>query len=331
VGAGTIARQHLACLRELPGVELAAVCDLSPAAAEAAAERFGVPAAFTERGEMLERIRPEVVHVTTPPGAHFDIAVDALEAGAAAIVEKPLAATPEAAEELIGRAREAGGVLIEDYNYLFNRQVLRIAELRASGELGEVRHAEVDLALDVLGDGDAEPALAAGEGLGPHERDFLPHLASLVHAFAGPHRSVSVARRAHELVALVDGERATATLRFSAHSRPDGFWLRVHGSRMRATANLFEPRLTVERPRGGPRPLDPLLNQVGEARSAAAGAIGGVLRKLDGGPGAYEGLWELLGRTYVALGDGREPPVTLRQVEEVNRLAAAVADGATAG
>ena len=47
IGTGQIARQHLGCLRELPGVEVAGVCDLSPAMAESAAERFGVPAWYT--------------------------------------------------------------------------------------------------------------------------------------------------------------------------------------------------------------------------------------------------------------------------------------------
>ena len=42
VGAGHIAREHIACVRELPGVHLAGVCDLSPALAESAAERFAV-------------------------------------------------------------------------------------------------------------------------------------------------------------------------------------------------------------------------------------------------------------------------------------------------
>ena len=36
IGAGHIARQHLACLRELPGVEVVGICDLSPAMAESA-------------------------------------------------------------------------------------------------------------------------------------------------------------------------------------------------------------------------------------------------------------------------------------------------------
>ena len=50
--------------------------------------------------------------------------------------------------------------------------------------------------------------------------------------------------------------------------------------------------------------------------------VGTLRRKLDGGPGAYEGLWALLGETYRALGSGREPAITPRQVIEVNRLVA---------
>ena len=93
IGAGQIARQHLACLKTLPGVELAAICDLSPATAEAAAERYGIRAWFTDHRAMLEKARPDVVHVTTPPTSHFGLAMDSLDAGAHVIVEKP--ATPD--------------------------------------------------------------------------------------------------------------------------------------------------------------------------------------------------------------------------------------------
>src|SRR5262249_40330693 len=88
IGAGQIARQHLACLQTLPGVELAAICDLSPATAEAAAERYGVKAWFTDHRSMLEKVRPEVVHITTPPTSHFALALDSFGAGAHVIVEK---------------------------------------------------------------------------------------------------------------------------------------------------------------------------------------------------------------------------------------------------
>jgi predicted dehydrogenase len=327
VGAGGIARQHLGCLQRLPDVEVVGICDLSPGAAEAAAERYGVQAWFTDRNELLAATRPDVVHVTTPPSSHFEIAADALAAGASAIVEKPLAGSLSECRELIATARDAGLLLVEDYNYLFQAEVRQIVAMRDRGELGEVTHVDVDLALHSLG----PRAPAAGEDpIGPVVRDLLPHVASLAHLFAGEHRAVEAVLRhtgdgaPAEIVALVDGRAATASIRFSARSQPDGFWLRVHGTRMRAEANLFEPRITTERLHSGPRPLNPVLNQLSEARSATRAAVAGVLRKLDGGPGVYEGLWELLERVYGALAAGTQPPVTLEQIEAVNRLSSEI-------
>src|SRR3954452_1705203 len=90
VGVGTVAKHHLACLDALDRARAIGVCDLSPAVAESAAERFGAGAPFTDHRELLAALEPDVVHVTTPPAAHFDIATDALAAGAHVIVEKPI-------------------------------------------------------------------------------------------------------------------------------------------------------------------------------------------------------------------------------------------------
>src|SRR4051812_48341412 len=120
IGTGQIARQHLGCLRELPGVEVAGVCDLSPAMAESAAERFGVSAWYTDHRRMLDEARPDLVHVPPPPPSHFALAMAALDAGAHVVVEKPATSTFAELDSLIGRASERGRVLVEDYNYLFN-------------------------------------------------------------------------------------------------------------------------------------------------------------------------------------------------------------------
>jgi hypothetical protein len=111
-------------------------------------------------------------------------------------------------------------------------------------------------------------------------------------------------------------------LGFSAHTQPDAFWLRVYGSKMQTTADLFETRLSIRRLRGGPKPLRPLFNSLDEAKAVRRSAYGTLIRKLDGGPGSYEGLWALLAGTYKALGAGKTPPITPRQVVEVNRLVA---------
>jgi predicted dehydrogenase len=334
IGAGQIARQHLNCLQSLAGVELVAVCDLSPATAEAAAERHGVKAWFTDHQLMLAQARPDVVHITTPPTSHFRLAQDALAAGAHVVVEKPATATLEELEQLVARAARAGLAFVEDHNYLFNRAPLEILRRIESGEFGAVVHVEVLICLDILGPGGfadpnaPHPALTLAGGA---IADFLPHLASLAHRFVGAHRSAQSvwAKRKPSLLpydefqAAVEGERGTASLGFSASSQPDAFWLRVYGERMQATANLFETRLTFDGPRPVPKPLRPFFSGLEEGRTIRRAALATLLRKFKG-PGAYEGLWELLGRTYRALSSGAVLPVTAQDVLEVNRLVEAL-------
>ena len=335
IGAGAIARQHLGCLRELPGVQIAGVCDLSPAVAESAAERFSIPAWFTDHRAMLRDVAPDVVHVTTPPTSHYRLALDALDAGAHVIVEKPATVTLDELEALALRAEQGGRALVEDHNYLFNRATREIVRRRESGELGAVVHVDVLICLDILGPGGfadpntRHPALSLAGGA---IADFLPHLASLAYLFVGAHRrahTVWTKRKPSplpydELHAVVEGERGTATLGFSASAQPDAFWLRVYGEKMQATTNLFETRLTFDRLRGGPKPLQPLLNGLEEGKAVRRAAMGTLMRKFRHGPGAYDGMWHLFARTYEALAAGTELPVPLLQVREVNRLVAAL-------
>ena len=337
IGAGRIATVHLACLHRLPAARLVAVCDVSPGRAEAMAARWGAPAWYRDHRRLLEEARPEIVHVTTPPATHVPLALDALRAGAHVIVEKPAACDPEGVERLLAAGE---GRFVETYTYVFSSQTQRLLHLAASGGLGDVVHVDVSVASDMFAAGSPfvdphlpHPALALpGGAIG----DFLPHLASLAVAFIGPHRAVASAWRRRgdggvgcddEMRALVDGAGATAGLSFSGNARPAGLWLRVEAERGRAVANLFETRLTLELVRPVPRPVATALNDLAAARDAAADAVRGLVRKLDGGPGSYEGLWTLIERTYAAVSSGGALPVTGPQILAVNRLVAELVAG----
>lgn len=333
IGTGRIARQHLAALGGVPGVEVAAVCDLSAASAQAAAERFGIERWYTDHRVLLAEERPDVAHVTTPADTHLPIALDAIGAGCHVILEKPAARDTGELNELLARAEAADRIVVETYNYLFNGPVRRMLELVAGGEAGDVVHVELKLCLDITGPDSPfadrnrpHPALSFPGGA---ISDFLPHLAALAHAFAGEHHAAHAVwgRRdrlgrplGDELRALVDGEHATVTICFSSRARPELFAIDVLATRMHLSARLFEPRLVIERVRRVPKPLNPLVNGLAEAREAARGAVGGLGRKLAGGPGAYDGLWTLVEHTYDALGHGGAPPVTHEQMRSVHRL-----------
>jgi predicted dehydrogenase len=331
IGAGQIARQHLTCLQSVPGVDLVGVCDLSPAAAECAAERHGVHAWFTDRRVMLTSTKPDVVHITTPPASHFRLALEALEAGAHVIVEKPITGTLAELEELLQRGADAQRAVVEDYNYLFNAAPREIAARIQAGKFGAVVHVEVMIALNILGPGGFADPNAPHPILkmpGGAIADFLPHLASLAYLFVGPHRRVQTLwRKRRESLApydefrgLIEAERGTATLTFTSSAQPDAFWLRVYGEQMQATANLFETRMTFNAVRSGPPPLMSLRNGLDEGLSIRRAARATLWRKFKGGPGTYEGLYELIERTYRALSEGTPLPVSRELVLDVNRL-----------
>lgn len=338
VGTGRIAAQHLAAVRRLGTGRLVAVADRSPVTAEAMAERHGIPVWFTDHRVLLDEVRPDVVHITTPVGSHVAIAEDCLAAGAHVIVEKPLAPTIEEVHKLLRAADHAGRHLVEDYNYLFNRTVRRIGELVDSGRAGDVVHVDVELCLDLERGGFADanlehPAVRAPGGV---VSDLVTHMASLVHRFVGSHRDVTTSwtapegRGAHGMRTVAMCAGGTATMSFTSRAQPDSFTVRVACSEMRATAGLFEPRVVVERVRSLPAPLVPLTNGLAEAAAVAKGAVGGLWGKLNGGPGSYDGLWTLVAATHAALIDGRPPPISPAQIAEVNELVTVVLAGAPA-
>ncbi len=338
IGTGRIAGQHLACLERLPDAELVGVCDLSAARAEAVAQRWQVPW-YVDHRRLLAEQTPDVVHVTTPPAAHVPLALDALASGAHVFVEKPAAPDVEAVDALLEAARCAGRHLVESYTYVFCEQVQDLLGLRDADRLGEVVHVDVSIALGILEPGSAfvdgdlrHPALDMPGGA---ISDFLTHLASVAIVFAGPARSVATCwQRRHstavdtddELRVLVDAGDATATLSFSANARPEVFWLRVETTRLRAVANLFETRLTIEPVRPVPRAVGTLVNGFAESRDTASAAVRGLARKLSGGPTTYRGLWTLIEDTYRALLTGREPPVPAALVRTVNELVGQIVD-----
>ncbi len=333
IGTGRISQEHLACLKQIPTVEVAAVCDRYASLAEMTAERFAIPAWFSDHRRMLAEVRPDVVHVTTPPLTHFSLAMDALEAGCHVLVEKPITPSPEEFLALKARSEERGLVLMEDHNFLFNEPTQRILELVRSGDFGEVSHTDVFYCAAILGPGSPFTDPDAPHGSlalrGGAISDFLPHFSYLAHAFAGPHRTVRTLWRKRdagagipcdEFRALVDGERGTATLSFSAHAQPNSIWVRVYGSKMQAEANLMEPRLNLDCLRPIPAGLLPFRNGIQEAWDVARAAFRGFWWRLAARPISNHGMWELLRRFYAALHTGGAPPVSMAEMEATSRL-----------
>lgn len=137
IGVGSMGLHHARIYSELPGVKLVAVADTDPGRAEQAAARYGARP-YTDYRRMLERERPDALSVAVPTALHEQVGLDALEAGAHVLIEKPLAAAPEGARRLIDRARETGRQLMVGHVVRFNPAMQALKQKLAAGELGRV-------------------------------------------------------------------------------------------------------------------------------------------------------------------------------------------------
>src|SRR4029079_7044998 len=82
VGCGKIADAHASQIQRIAGCEIVGVCDREPLMAKQLFGRFPIRRCYGDLDEMLAEARPDVVHITTPPQSHYDLARRCLEAGA---------------------------------------------------------------------------------------------------------------------------------------------------------------------------------------------------------------------------------------------------------
>jgi predicted dehydrogenase len=337
VGAGRIAQQHLGALTESKLANVVGVCDLSPATARCASERFGGIPWYTDFAVMLQEARPQVVHITTPPGSHYALSRDALDSRAHVIVEKPVTFQREELESLLEVADANHLCIVEDYNYLFSHTVQRLRQFVDQGILGSVIHVDVSICLDLLSQGSPFTDLNFPHWIhrvpGGVVADFVTHLSYLGHSFVGSMRSVQALFRKQsskhclkvdEFRATVDAEHGTANLSLSSNAQPDMFEVRLFGTRGSATAHLFEPRFSFELYQDSAKPIMPMRNCFRVARQSFSGGCRSLMRKLSGGPGSYDGLWELIRQTYSGLAGKQPMPIEHAQIREVNRWVQAI-------
>ena len=72
-------------------MNVAAICDISRAAAERMAQKYAIPAVYEDYRIMLAEMKPDIVSICTTNHLHKQMTIDALEAGANVHLEKPVA------------------------------------------------------------------------------------------------------------------------------------------------------------------------------------------------------------------------------------------------
>ncbi|MCB0194938.1 MAG: Gfo/Idh/MocA family oxidoreductase [Anaerolineae bacterium] len=137
VGVGSMGRNHFRVLSDTPGVELVGIADPDLQSANAVVRKSGVPV-YADYRRLFDQVQPAAIVIAVPTQFHRDVAMAAIERGIHVLVEKPIAATIEQAEEMIDAAEQRNVVLAVGHIERFNPAVLELKRRIEAGELGRI-------------------------------------------------------------------------------------------------------------------------------------------------------------------------------------------------
>ncbi len=155
IGIGHLGNYHLQKYQKLENCEIVAVADPLSDRAKKAADIYKCEA-FTDHNAMLDKV--DAVSIAVPTGEHHKIARDFLAAGVDVLIEKPICATLEEADELIGLAKKKNLILQVGFVERFNPAIMALEKVMTRPVFIEShrlhpffeRGTDVDVILDLM-------------------------------------------------------------------------------------------------------------------------------------------------------------------------------------
>jgi predicted dehydrogenase len=232
VGAGKMVQMaHLPHLLQISGVQPVAIADLDIAAAQRLAATYNIPRVYDSSQALVEG-EPELdgVIVVTPRMHHADACLPILERGIPVFMEKPLEVTVEKGREIVEACQRGDTFMVLAYNNRYDPAYLAAQAILRSGELGEIRYAqihsfgglwraggltlgEVSLEEDPLPPGSPPQAEAREGKTYPAELEWTEgwiHEINMARSLFGEAKSVIFASNDVPRLALVDFEQTRA-------------------------------------------------------------------------------------------------------------------------
>jgi len=320
VGTGRMARLHLEALKRVPTPHtVVAVHDVNVGAAKAFAS-FAGARAYESLDDLLHEARPDIVHICTPAGAHFEPARRTLLAGAHLYVEKPFVETLQEAQTLLGAARARGLRICAGHQLVFDPSF--VALLARIPDLAPVRLVDSHFAFRAprLQLHRTGPSTLAAQLL-----DIIPHplycLVVALEAGLGKAETIRiefVSATPTELHALLRAGDVYGRLSVSLTARPVASTLSVSGEGGTLTAD-FVRAIVVGAANPGTEALEKIANPLVESSQQGLRTVGSLARRIFQGSN-YPGLAELIGSFYRAVATGTERPLSPAHLERVTAL-----------
>jgi predicted dehydrogenase len=132
----------------------------------------------------------DAIVIATPVNTHYQLAMDSLQAGKHILVEKPMTACVDQAQEIIAKGEQQDRVVMVGHTFVYNPAVEAIREIIADGQLGEIYYingVRVNLGL-------FQPDINVAWDLAPHDISILSYVLDKEPVSVSAHGGVYVQR-----------------------------------------------------------------------------------------------------------------------------------------
>lgn len=310
-GAGKMAMHHMKAIGLQKDARLVAVADPVLAKRGHALEKESGVDLYAAPGELLEKSRPDVVHICTPPNTHADLARLALRAGANIYMEKPFVLKKKDASEIMSIAKDAGASVCAGHQLLFESPTLCADEhLR---KLGRIVYIESYFSFKpVRYSSDGRTAISPLHQL----IDILPHPVYLLLHFLkkNPHPAgtlvelcgleVSASGSVHGIVRYGD---VKGVLNVTLEGRPVESYVKVVGTNGFLHADYVRGA-TVVIPGPGASAISKVMNPYRQSWQTSVGTTRALWKRVFRKQKSYPGLFEIIEDFYGRIRAGRPDP-----------------------
>ena len=130
-------------------LDIVGLCDINPKRAAAARDLIGVQAPlFTDFDEMVDKVKPDLLMVTTVDALHVEFIKRGLARGLDVITEKPMVIDEKQCQDVLDAERKHNRKIVVTFNYRYAPKHQKIKEIIASGEIGPVTSVDFHWYLD---------------------------------------------------------------------------------------------------------------------------------------------------------------------------------------
>ena len=308
-GAGKMAMNHITAISLQKNARLVAIAD--PAIEKIKTSNlfsFDVPV-FSDPEDLLSKIKPDIVHICSPPETHFRLSELALRHKANIYVEKPFTLNVRDAKDVISLADEFGLRICAGHQLLFEEPTRKAQSYMA--KIGRIVHVESYFSYNpVRGSRDGRA------GISPLDQlvDILPHPVYLLLHFmkfyssAGKPKAVQMealhVNTRGTVHAVFHSQEGTGSLYVTLEGRPIESYLKIVGTNGSVYSDFVRGTSSIL---AGPGTsgISKVINPYSQSWQTVAGTTRSLLKRVFRKQKSYPGLVEIIRDFYDSVMSGK--------------------------